>query len=320
MKTPTTGVFVALLLVLWASSCSAGAELRPRSILVLDQSELRGPFYYQLFSGLSDVIARDSGSHTTLYAESLDLSRFNGAAYEQSLQRYLKEKYRDRPIGAVVAIGSATLELVLRWREELWPGTPVVFALVDEMNLARLELPPDVTGTISRLPLSDSIAAARAVVPGLKTIALVGDQWEQQVVFRNWKDELPTAAAGLDVIDIVGQTMREIRNRVAELPENSAIIYSAVYSDGEGIFYPPATALTFIAEKANRPIIVAAETFLAPGGIGGYVLLPRLIGADAARLALRILDGEQASSMPPPATSGVKPVFNWRADATMEGQ
>ena len=87
MKTPTTGVLVALLLVLWASSCSAGAELRPRSILVLDQSELRGPFYYQLFSGLSDVVAKDSGSHTTLYAESLDLSRFNGAAYEQSLDR-----------------------------------------------------------------------------------------------------------------------------------------------------------------------------------------------------------------------------------------
>jgi signal transduction histidine kinase len=187
-----------------------------------------------------------------------------------------------------------------------------VFALVDVMDLARLKLPPDVTGTISRSGLSDSIAVARAVVPELKTIALVSDQWDRQVVFRNWKDELPTAAAGLNVIEIVGQTMREIRSRVAELPEDSAIIYSTVYSDGEGVFYPPATALGFIAEKANRPIIVAAETFLSPGGIGGYVLVPSLIGADAARQALRILDGEQASGMPAAATSAVRPVFNWR--------
>jgi signal transduction histidine kinase len=286
--------------------------VRPRSILVLDQSELRGPFYYQLFSGLGEVVSKETRSHTTLYAENLDLSRFSGAAYEQSLQRYLKEKYRDRPIGVVVTVGAATLELVLRRRGELWPGTPVVFALVDELDFARLKPLPDVTGTIVKLRLADSIAVARAVVPELKTIVLIGDQWDRQVVFRNWKHELPVAAAGLNVVEIVGQTMREIQSRVAALPEDSVILYSAVYSDGEGTFYPPATALGLIAEKASRPIVVAAETFLSPGGLGGYVLVPRLIGADAARQALRILDGEQASSMPAAMTGGVKPIFNWR--------
>jgi signal transduction histidine kinase len=300
------------LTVLWASTCCAGAEVRPRSILVLDQSELRGPFYYQLFSGLSEVVSKETRSHTTLYAENLDLSRFSGAAYEQSLQRYLKEKYRDRPIGVVVTVGAATLELVLRWRGELWPGTPVVFALVDELDFARLKPLPDVTGTIVKLRLADSIAVARAVVPELKTIVLIGDQWDRQVVFRNWKHELPVAAAGLNVVEIVGQTMREIQGRVADLPEDSVILYSAVYSDGEGTFYPPATALGLIAEKASRPIVVAAETFLSPGGLGGYVLVPNLIGADAARQALRILDGDQASSAPAAATGGVKPIFNWR--------
>jgi signal transduction histidine kinase len=300
------------LTVLWAFTCCAGAEVRPRSILVLDQSELRGPFYYQLFSGLGEVVSKETRSHTTLYAENLDLSRFSGAAYEQSLQRYLKEKYRDRPIGVVVTVGAATLELVLRWRGELWPGTPVVFALVDELDLARLKPLPDVTGTTVKLRLADSIAVARAVVPELKTIVLIGDQWDRQVVFRNWKHELPVAAAGLNVVEIVGQTMREIQSRVADLPEDSVILYSAVYSDGEGTFYPPATALGLIAEKASRPIVVAAETFLSPGGLGGYVLVPHLIGADAARQALRILDGEQASSMPAAATGGVKPIFNWR--------
>ena len=312
MNRSTIGLAVAVA-ALWASPCCAGAELRPRSILVLDQSEARGPFYYQLFSGFREAVTKDAKPHTTLYAENLDLSRFNGAAYEQSLQRYLKEKYQDRPIGVVVAVGAATLDLVLRWRVELWPETPVVFALVDEMDFARLKPPPDVTGTIVKLGLADSIAAARAVVPKLKTIALVGDQWDRQVVFRNWKDELPTAAAGLNVIEIVGQTMREIRSRVAELPEDSVILYSGVYSDGEGTFYPPAFALELIAEKASRPIVVAAETFLSPGGIGGYVLVPSLIGADAARQALQMLDGEQASNTPATATAtgGVKPIFNW---------
>ncbi len=99
--------------------------------------------------------------------------------------------------------------------------------------------------------------------------------------------------------------------QVAELPSDSAIIYSGVYSDGRGAYYPPSTALGLIAEKANRPIVVAAETFLSPGGIGGYVLVPNLIGADAGRQALQILDGATASSIPVSTSGAVRPIFNW---------
>jgi signal transduction histidine kinase len=305
------GLIVCLTAVLVSVHLPA-AEMRARSILVLDQSESRGPFYYQIFTGLRSVVNADTRFHTTLYSENLDLSRFNGASYEESLKQQLKEKYRDRPIGVVVAVGLSTLELVLRWREELWPGVPVVFALVDEMDFARLKLPPDVTGGIVKLALADSIKAARAVVPDLDSVVFVGEPWDRQAVFRNWKEEIPAAAAGLKVIEIMGATMAETRKRVEALPGRSVIVYSAVYSDGEGTFYPPATALKLIAERANRPIIVAAETFLEPGGIGGFVLVPGLIGADAASLALRIMNGEPPSSISARVTEAVKPIFNWQ--------
>ena len=72
-----------------------------------------------------------------------------------------------------------------------------------------------------------------------------------------------------------------------------------MFSDGEGTYYPPATAVGLVAEKANRPIVVAAETFLAPGGTGDSVIVPDRMGEEAARLVLRILHGEPASSMAP---------------------
>ena len=105
-------------------------EGRPRSILVLHQSDLRGPFYYSVFSDLRSVLSADNRSHITLYAENLDLSRFRGKTYEALLQRYFKEKYQDAQIDVVVAVGATTLDLVLRWRSELWPRIPVVFALL----------------------------------------------------------------------------------------------------------------------------------------------------------------------------------------------
>jgi hypothetical protein len=75
-----------------------------------------------------------------------------------------------------------------------------------------------VTGGIVKLGFAESNQTARAVVPSLKTIVLVGDAWDRQVTNRHWKDEILTATTGLNVIEIVGLPMAEICKRVAELP------------------------------------------------------------------------------------------------------
>src|SRR5262245_32962928 len=307
---PLKGLIVGLIALLAPLSLPA-QEARPHSVLVLDQSDLRGPFYHQLWAGLRGQLDAHTDARVTIYGENLGLTRFGGAAYEESLKRHLTEKYRDLPIGAIVAIGKATLEHALRWRPELWPGTPIVFAMLDETDLARLGGPADVTGVVIRNSLTGAVNAARAVVPGLDTVALVGDAWDRQILFGHWHEELPAATSGLKVIDLVGQKMAEIRDRVAELPDRSAIIYTAVFSDGEGTSFPPATALGIIAEKANRPIVVGAEPLLAAGGIGGYSLVGEEIGKEAARLALRILHGEDADNIPP-VVSEARPIFNWQ--------
>ncbi|HMM87943.1 sensor histidine kinase [Bradyrhizobium sp.] len=302
-------MFIVGLFALLLPACLTAQEGRPHSVLVLDQSNLRGPFYYALSAGLREVL--DADGRFTTYSENLDLTRFGGAAYEEVLKRYLKEKYRDRKIDVIVANGPGTLEYTLRWREELWPGTPVVFAMLEAVQLARLGWLANVTGVVIRNSLADAITSARAVVPALDTIVLVGDSWDRQSLFRHWGDEIPAATSGLKVIDLVGLKMAEILKRVADLPERSAIVYSGVFSDGAGTYYPPANALRLIAEKANRPIVVGAEPLLDAGAIGGHSLTGRDIGADAGKLVLRILGGEQAGDIPP-ITRDSRPLFNWK--------
>src|SRR4051794_12089730 len=204
-----SGLTVSLVLLLSPVDLQA-QESRARSVLVLDQSEPRGPFYFQIFSGIRAELNADTGAHTSLYAENLDLSRFNGKDYEDSLQRHLKQKYHDRSVGVIVAVGVATLDLVLRWRAELWPGIPVVFAMVDEIDFKRLNPPDDVTGGIVSVPLANSIRIARAAVPNLDTVVFVGDPWERQVIYTSWKSEMP-AAAGLKLVDLTGSTMAVTR-------------------------------------------------------------------------------------------------------------
>jgi ABC-type uncharacterized transport system substrate-binding protein len=298
---------LAVLLIPFLPGFSLAAESLPRSILVLDQSDVRGPFYYQIFSALRSAVNASPGAPVSIYVESLDLSRFGGAVYEQSLQAHFRVKYQNKPIGVVVAIGDSSLEYVLRSRTALWPGVPVVFSMVDEKTFARLSPPPDVTGSIMKLRLVDMMTSARAVVPELKQVAFVGDAWEGQTVYGHWKDEIPAATAGFEVIDLVGLPMRELRKRVAALPDHTAILYTSIYSDGEGTFYPPADALALVAQSANQPIVVAAETFVGRGGIGGPVLTASAVGTEAAKLSLRILDGESVVNIPAAVGEIVRP-------------
>ena len=224
---------VGVLLSLVFAARPAAAQSTSRSILVIDQSDVRGPFY-GVFSALRSTINADSKSPTTIHVESLDFSRFSGPEYEEGLQRHFRVKYREKPISVIVAIGDASLDYVLRWRSTLWPGSPVAFAMVDETTVARLNPESDVTGLTMKFNFADAITAARAVVSDLKRVIVVGDPWENQTVFRHWKNQISTIADDIEVSEMAGLTMRELRRRVATLPDHTAIVYTAMYSDGEG--------------------------------------------------------------------------------------
>ena len=63
------GGLIVWLAMLLAPVGVPAAETRPRSILLLDQSDLRGPFYYQAFSALRAEVSANPQSHVTLYLQ-----------------------------------------------------------------------------------------------------------------------------------------------------------------------------------------------------------------------------------------------------------
>ena len=289
----------------------AAAQL-PRSVLILDQSDTDSAWYNPFSLAFRSTLHAKSAARVSVYSEHLDLSRFGGPRHDELMRRYLRDKFSARPIGVVVAQGSGALEFVLRSRAELWSQAPVVFASVDEATVARLRLPPDVTGTTYQLTFRNAVISAKILVPSLKRIALVGDPFDRQAVRGHYKQQIPVYAAELEFIDLVGLSMAELRRRVATLPGDTAIIYTAINLDGAGVSYRPDEALAVFAEVANRPIVVDAETNMGRGGAGGFVTTPGPVGEAAARLALRILDGEDASKIPVTTGDFTRPVFDWR--------
>src|SRR5262245_35813476 len=238
--------------VLTAGLSPAGswaADPLPSSVLIINQTRAELPWFAAFSATFQSILNAGSERRFSVYSENLDLSRFPGTQHHEVLRTYLQNKYRDTPIGVLVAQGSAALEFVMRSRAELWPAVPVIFAAVDEETAARLNPPSDVTGTIYQLPFRNMVAAAQALVPNLKRIALVGDPWERQAFRRHYQEQIPVFATQFEFIDLIGLPMTEIRKRVAVLPDDTAIIYTGLMDEGAG----PHEGLAAFATVANRP-------------------------------------------------------------------
>ncbi|MGB8106272.1 MAG: sensor histidine kinase [Pseudolabrys sp.] len=288
------------------------AQPSSRSVLLLDQSSAGLPFNTALATAVRLTLSAESKVPISFYTEHLDANRFFGSDYEEGILSFFRKKYRDKTIDVVVVVGSAALDFIARRRAELWPNVPVVFAAIDEATIARVTLPPNLTGVTMQLTLQDMVRTANIVVPNLKRIAIVGDPLERQTFYRHFLDEVPAVATQYEIINLMNLPMGELKRRLGNLPDATAVIYTGIYYDSEGVSHVPAELVVQIAEWANRPVVINVASYLGKGAVGGYIVRPEPLGQGAAQFALRILNGENASDVP--VTKIPSPlIFEWPA-------
>jgi signal transduction histidine kinase len=254
------------------------AQPSSRSVLLLDQSSAGLPFNTALATAVRLTLNAGSRVPISFYVEHLDANRFFGSDYEESILSFFRKKYRDKAIDVVVVVGSSALDFVSRRRGELWPNVPVVFAAIDEATIAKVTLPPNVTGVTMQLTLQDMVRTATIVVPDLKRIAIVGDPLERQTFYRHFLDEIQTVASQYEIINLMNFSMGELKRRLGNLPDATAVIYTGIYYDNEGVSHVPAEPL----------------------------------GQRAAQFVQRILNGENVSDLPVAKVASPL-IFEWPA-------
>jgi len=292
------------------SAAPSAAGPLPPTVLVLHRSIPYTENFGKLFASFQSTLKAGSDTPITIYSEGLGYSHFKGHEYDSLLHAFTKEKYQSTRIGIIVAEGFDALQFAIGLRTDLDPAIPIVFSSIDDSTAAQMSLPPNATGTTVQATMRHVLITAKALVPGFKRIAVVGDPLEQQTYRRHYKEELLAIEQDVELIDLTGLSMNELRRRVATLPADAAIFFTT-FSSGR-TRYISNDALALIAGAANRPIVIDQETRLGHGGTGGFVLQAAPIGEATARILLRLFNGESASTIPVTAGEFIKPLFDWR--------
>ena len=105
--------------------------------------------------------------------------------------------------------------------------------------------------------------------------------------------------------------LAQMRQRVAALPPNSAVLYYMFAVGADGALHENELALAAIRESSSAPVFGVFNDQLGRGIVGGPLVDTRKMGTVTAELAARMLQnpsapGSHVPIAPPP------PTFDWR--------
>jgi PAS domain S-box-containing protein len=308
--------FCLLAVFIFTPHARADQQSGIKKVLVLFPAEgWSSPADRMIYNGMKAVFDQSHRQDVVLLGDVLDLYYLNSKETEQRrLADFFRTKYAMEKIDVVVPVAPASVEFLLRYRDIMFPGIPVVFCAHSAYELHRLERGSDVTGVAATVDIAGTIDLARNLQPGLRRLAVIAgagpmDLYLTSLVLSIFEKNY---AGQLERIDLLGLTMDELLQRVSQLPESTAILFLNFSKDGAERPYVPAEAMQMVSKSTNAPLYNLLDTALGYGTVGGRLTTIEAYGRETAVIVLRVLSGEKAASIEPVVMSDNPPMFDWR--------
>lgn len=263
--------------------------------------------------GLQAGLSSDPSSKWELFSEYLDSTRFPGDHQTELLHEYLREKYKNQKIDAVIAAPDTALDFLLKYRTDLFSNSPIVFVAVKRPAPAVLAAGPGLTGIIRANTHRKTLDLALKLHPETKDLFVISGSPEHDKRFETIaQEELAGYEKRLRITYLTDLPLAELLSRVKALPKESLILYvwDRFATEPEK---PLQTyqVLEKIRQVAPVPIYGMGSRNVGYGLVGGYVQDSERNGLEVSEIVRRILHNTRAQDIPVDSASSV-PMFDWR--------
>jgi PAS domain S-box-containing protein len=305
LRPATWLLFWAALLALTAPALVARqADHQPqKQVLVLYGGRQEQPAFAVLDRGYRRLLGEGLPDGLDYYSELIDVARFDDHALSESLVR----KYRGHRFELVIANGGTAMEYAAKFGPQLFPGASVVFNGVDARSV------PSSTGFSYAFGMKGTLDLALRLQPDTRSVIVVSGASDYDRVYQNaFREQVPTAPDGVALTYLFGRPLRELTETLANLPSRSIIVMLSMTEDGAGHRFVGPEVLEQLAPVANAPIYSWNGAALGRGAVGGrMVSFDRVMEATAV-LALRVLHGEAAATIPIATIDANADQVDWR--------
>jgi signal transduction histidine kinase len=296
----TSVLFIALV---WVSmniypEVSAYNEAPKKRVLVL-HSYYRGYKWTDDESaGIEGVLKNVIGAGN-LHIEYMDTKKVFGNLYSQRLYEVYKLKYKNFRFDAIITTDNNAFDFMRKYRDELFPGVPVIFCGVNYFQEADLKGLKSFTGVNEENDMRACIDLILKLHPETTKIVFI-NEWTttgQRVHEAFVKvSRLFERSVQFQLLEDV--RIEEILERLRSLPRDSVVLYTSFSRDKSGRLFEYNESVFLVTQNSRVPVYTTMEFNLGYGVVGGLIVTGYDQGEMAGRMALRILEGEEAGKVP----------------------
>jgi signal transduction histidine kinase len=303
------GLVLALALT---TSAATGAEPEPKRVLIVHSFGSTAPPFTTHATAFQTTLTKELGKRVDMDEVSLDMARYAQPDMEGPFVDFLLARLAKWRPDLVVPIGSPAGRFVNKYRDSLFPRTPVIYTGMD-----RRTLPPgalkNATFVGEDFKLAGLVEDILALAPDTNHIVVVLGATPLE---RYWAIEFRKAFAPfMDrvkftwVNDLTFEQMLEL---AATLPPRSFILLGLLLRDAAGVTHNEDEALQRLHAVASAPINGLYRHQLGLGIVGGRLYQAEVEGEESARIAIRVLRGEPISKFPSQIFPALSPRYDWR--------
>ena len=236
-------------------------------------------------------------------------------APERAVVDYIRSTFADRPKPElIVTVAGPAAVFARKYRQELFPDTPLLFASVDQRFLRDAPLGENETAVAVANDFPGLVDDILQVLPQTRQVfMLMGSGQLGHFWRRELEEQFERFRGRLTFVWTNDLSLAEILRRCASLPRDSAILYVAFGTDAQGGAYADERVLADLHATANAPMFSSLGPMLGHGIVGARLMSIDDLSRNAAEVAARILNGAAPGSIKvPPQPPSRQPIFDWR--------
>ena len=298
MKIPAIPVHHCMLFILLAV-LSFSDQARAHSykhVLLLHSYHTGYKWTDDITAGATSILNRKDGYD--LRIEYLDTKRFVSLEYQDFQFNVLKRKYPDNPFDVIFCADNNSLNFVLKHRQQLFPGIPVVFCGINNFTPGLLGGALNVTGINEDVNPQKTIDLMLALHPATKRIVVINDG---TVTGKNLNSQIWSISRGYTDVSWYYPfiyTIDQLKMQMESLKAGDLVLLGSFSRDfnGDLIEYDEVAAL--VTSNSSVPTYTLWDFYLGKGVVGGYLASGTYQGEAGARLVQKILSGTSAKDLP----------------------
>lgn len=304
---------VVLALAFMAPGPSVAAGLT-RQVLILHSYQNDYEWTRLVNQGLTDELEGAPDLSCQIKAEYLDAKRAWGPELAEHFAAYLARRYEGFKPDIVVVSDNDAFEFMRSYGERLFGPVPWVFAGVNELDPADLApIRGRVTGVVERIDYAATLRLVLELFPGTTEIRALADR---TTTGPKTLAELREAAAELGlavpVTAFPDLPFPELLKEAAGLSPDVAVFLLAYARDAAGDVWSMRDVASRMAAAAPGPSFAIWDFFFGHGVVGGAMTSGLAQGAEAGRMALRILRGADPAAVPVNDVPSPPALLDWR--------